>query len=130
MEKSEMMKKFEAETGKCAFISVRSCGNCSDDYIVWLEAKAAAYDRLMSGVWHSGKERPTKTGWYCAVYTTIIISDDGKSTHTGKDELKIVQFHTKRDVWSYWFTNTRGHKIECNNVPKKWMAIPDGWEET
>ena len=94
-----------------------------------LKIKAEAYDKLISGVWHSGKERPTKNGWYCAVYSTNIISADGISTHQGEDELRIVQFHTKRDVWRYWFTNTRGRQVECNNVPKKWMAIPDGWEE-
>ena len=62
MEKSEMMKKFEAETGKQSAIVKFMVGgqalepksypklgpyDYSTDYIAWLEARAAAYDRLI-----------------------------------------------------------------------------------
>ncbi len=63
MEKTEMMKKFEAETGKqSAIVKFMAGGQAMEirsyprlgvfdysvDYISWLESKASAYDRLMS----------------------------------------------------------------------------------
>lgn len=53
MEKTEMMKRYEAETGESASDELYS-GSMklympTNDYIAWLEAKASAYDRLMSG---------------------------------------------------------------------------------
>ena len=47
MEKTEMMKRYEAETGNEAidYLTEYPFG----DYTRWLEAKAAAYDRVMSG---------------------------------------------------------------------------------
>jgi len=63
MEKSEMMKKFEVETGKqSAIVKFMSGGQALErksypklgpydynmEYLAWLEAKAAAYDRVMS----------------------------------------------------------------------------------
>jgi hypothetical protein len=46
MEKTEMMKRYEAETGNEAidYLTEYPFG----DYTRWLEAKAEAYDRLMS----------------------------------------------------------------------------------
>lgn len=59
MKKTEMMKRFEAETGKQALtyimvhVSVDGYDHGelvpSEEYNNWLEAKATAYDRLMSG---------------------------------------------------------------------------------
>jgi len=55
MEKTEIMKRYEAETGKQStrFVTdgIHSVGieGWHYEYIVWLEAKATAYDRLMSG---------------------------------------------------------------------------------
>lgn len=64
MEKSYLMKKFEAETGKQSAIVKFMCGGQALDqksypklgpydynmeYIEWLESKAEAYDRLISG---------------------------------------------------------------------------------
>lgn len=51
MEKTELMKRYEAETGKSARDELYS-GSIklympTIDYIAWLEAKAAAYDRLV-----------------------------------------------------------------------------------
>jgi len=63
MEKTEMMKRYEEETGKHSVIMKFMAGgqaleskdfpkigpyDYSTDYIAWLEAKAAAYDRMMS----------------------------------------------------------------------------------
>jgi hypothetical protein len=67
MEKTELMIEFEQETGKqSAILKFITGGQALEqksypklgpydynmDYIAWLEAKATAYDRLMSG----GKE--------------------------------------------------------------------------
>jgi len=64
MEKTELMIKFEQETGKqSAILKFMSGGQALEqksypklgpydyntEYLAWLEAKAAAYDRLMSG---------------------------------------------------------------------------------
>ncbi len=63
MEKSEMMKKFEAETGKqSAIVKFMTGGQALErksypklgpydynmEYLAWLEAKATAYDNLVS----------------------------------------------------------------------------------
>lgn len=49
MEMTELMKRYEAETGECATWIWHEREFLTDDYIAWLEAKATAYDRLMSG---------------------------------------------------------------------------------
>jgi len=71
MEKSDIMKRYEAETGKqSAIVKFMAGGQAleskdfpkigpydySTDYIAWLEAKAAAYDRIMSGGQKTPKE--------------------------------------------------------------------------
>lgn len=35
---TELMKRYEAETGKSPLLPIR-CGNCTSDYIAWLETK-------------------------------------------------------------------------------------------
>ena len=51
MEKTEMMKRYEAETGLSGSQSGEHLSEDIEtvDYVRWLEAKAAAYDRVMSG---------------------------------------------------------------------------------
>jgi hypothetical protein len=53
MDKTEMMKRYEAETGrkpKDLFMgSEESLIHFTREYVEWLEAKASAYDRLMGG---------------------------------------------------------------------------------
>ena len=64
MIKTETMKRYESETGKqSAIVKFMAGGQAlepksypklgpydySTDYIAWLEAKATAYDRMMSG---------------------------------------------------------------------------------
>jgi hypothetical protein len=73
MEKSEMMLRYEQETGRK---SVRGITDGIHDvwfdiwhyqYLAWLEAKATAYDRLMSGGKKTLKEWANIFGMYFAV---------------------------------------------------------------
>ena len=62
---TELMKRYEAETGKEAIDYLTEYP--FDDYTRWLEAKASAYDRLMSGGKKTLKEWANIFGRQCAV---------------------------------------------------------------
>jgi rubrerythrin len=97
MEKSEMMKKFEAETGKEAIDYLTEYP--FDDYTRWLEAKAAAYDRLMSAltsILTKAKEvenlSPSNVDWWCPNCGTTSCTYDGRCTKCGAE---IEQFQVE-----------------------------------
>lgn len=69
MEKSEMMKRYEEETGETLDMSILS-GDATGSWYGFLdsiEAKATAYDRLMSGGRKTLKEWANIFGMYFAV---------------------------------------------------------------
>ena len=124
MKRTEVMKRYEAETAKCAFVSVRSCGNCSDDYIVWLEAKAAAYDRLMKGD-ITRQEVASMLGqpiayadgfWKC--FQNIPIYDGFKWWDN-----KPASVHDGEYLPVSMLKDFDGKEVDS-------LTLPDGWEET
>lgn len=116
MNKTEMMKKYEAEAGKqSAIVKFMAGGQAleskdfpkigpydySTDYIAWLESKAEAYDRLST--WHD--DLPKNDGRYICV-----IGDGGYPI-----------------IFAKKFENGRWVLGEKEKI--KWAYLPDGWEE-
>ena len=110
MEKTEMMLEYEARTG---LNSTRVVGDhwCSeeahtDDYVddleerlIEAEAKAAAYDRLMSAltsILTKAKEvedlSPSNVDWWCPDCGTTSCTNDGRCTKCGAE---IEQFQVE-----------------------------------
>ena len=137
MGKSEMMKQFEEKTGKHSVILKFMAGGQSldqksypkigpydynIDYIAWLEAKATAYDRLMSG-----RATPKELANILQAY--VACNDNGR--------------------WSYFWTRPHAGKTEwyvgdyqgvlrgialldlppCSCHWTDSLIVPDGWEE-
>lgn len=153
MEKSEMMKKFEAETGKEAIDYLTEYP--FDDYTRWLEAKAnisdeaieafqelirnqcdkisalkekaEAYDRLMSGEGVTKKE-------VANIFGKVLVM-----TPNGYWQLWFSKPKRNRNGWSLHGGDTKsiGHTIahfsDLNIIHdgdwKDSLAMPDGWEE-
>jgi len=137
MEKTEMMKRFEEETGG------RSTGGFTDgfhcvgievwhfEYIAWLEAKAEAYDRLMSG----GKK--TLKEWANFLGTNIAINNNGDGVVsvnplefiTLSDGYKIAGYWSVRPGYPYTIFNIPSYLIAYSGDWKDTLTLPDGWEE-
>ncbi len=137
MEKSETMKRYEAETGKqSAIVKFMAGGQAleqksypklgpydySMDYIQWLEAKAAAYDRLMGG----GKK--TLKEW--ANIFGLPVAMDKNLSGIVFDE--IPELLRTVEAWRspYGYVG----KIPSCNIyfTCSWqdsLTLPDGWEE-
>ena len=146
MEKTEMMKRYEAETGKSArgelySSSIKLCMPTNDyiewleakaaaydrlmtvDYVRWLEAKAAAYGRLMSGGKKTLKEWANIFGMY------FCVDADG-------DGLACENEPYIKEGCDFWYPDAFGESI---TIPSKlidytgdWtysLTLPDGWED-
>jgi hypothetical protein len=122
MEKSEMMKKFEAETGKEAIDYLTEYP--FDDYTRWLEAKAAAYDRLMSG----GKKTLNEIA---NIFDSIVAMDESGRLHLFGMEPKI-----NKNVGEWQPAYRSYHErvpfcdIDFTGDWKDSLTLPDGWEAT
>lgn len=123
MEKTEMMKRYETETDECATWTWHEREFLTDDYIAWLEAKAEAYDRLMSG-----KATPKDLANILGKPVAI----DAES--------RLLWFPKKPESgWStwIWYDNQFGDfgeelpdgLINFNGDWKDSLTLPDGWEE-
>ena len=127
MDKTEMMKRYEAETGEdMPTVNVYKLLDWYKSFSVWLEAKAAAYNRLMSGGKKTPKEVANFFGFpiamnkYGAWYTfpTIpIIAETGfwysQVYPTGRFSHSIPTID----------------QIDFNGDWKNSITLPDGWEE-
>ena len=123
MEKSETMKRYEAETGKSAMDELYS-GSIklympTNDYIAWLEAQAATYDRLMSGE-YTLKDMANIFKMYSAIdsdgYARLFadppfIEGTGWSSNFPEEEFSVPGIVTHTEDWT------------------KSLTLPDGWEE-
>ena len=123
MEKSEMMKRCEAETGKSARDELYS-GSIklympTNDYIAWLEAKAAAYDRLMSG------ERKTLKEIANFLQRPIAIQP---SRLGGIAIFANVPFLGETEWKGHWMF-TIACDLDYTGDWKDSLTLPDGWEE-
>jgi hypothetical protein len=130
MEKTEMMKRYEVETGRKSVRGITDgIHNVWFDiwhyqYLQWLEAKADAYDRIMSG----GKK--TLKEWANLFGMVVAVDMDGEAwAFSG---VPVID----REIWR----NNEAHYGQgAFEIPKKlvefdgnWkdsLTLPDGWEE-
>ena len=121
MEKTEMMKKYEAYTGETledaeergktlAFLS---------KYTRWLEAKAAAYDRLMSGSVEGMKE------WANILGKPVALDDIGRGWWFTSIP-KIINGEWDAPVKALIPDSYIGGGISDWTTS---LTLPDGWEE-
>lgn len=137
MEKTEMMKKFEAETGKqSAIVKFMAGGQAMEirsyprlgvfdysvDYISWLESKASAYDRLMSG------GRKTLKEWANFLGKCFAVDPDGFGYSFGSKPI-IKDEHWWPDGDRIAYSAIRPDLIDFNGDWKDSLTLPDGWEE-
>jgi hypothetical protein len=124
MEKTELMLRYEQETGRK---SVRGITDGFHDvwfdiwhyqYLQWLEEKAEAYDRLMSGGKKTLKEWANIFGMYFAV---------GKSGvgYAYKYEPLLAGNNFSGQCFSVIYPEF----IDFTGDWKDSLTLPDGWEE-
>ena len=140
MEKSELMKRYEAETGKQSAIVKFMCGgqaleqksypklgpyDYSMDYIAWLEAKAAAYDRLMSG----GKK--TLKEWANIFGKPIVVDSDDTILVFSSVPRYDCGYSQEGEFIDDWIGEVIAH-IDCEYEGEYVddVTLPDGWEAT
>ncbi len=127
MEKSEMMKRYENETGEEAIDYLTEYP--FDDYTRWLEAKAEAYYRLMSGGKKSLKE------WANIFGMAVAVDQNAEVTCFG--HIPVMCYNRGKGIW----TNSTEHYgeeiyllptnlIDFDGNWKDSLTLPDGWEET
>jgi hypothetical protein len=130
MEKTEMMKRYEAETGRKSVRGITDgIHNVWFDiwhyqYLQWLEAKADAYDRLMSGGGMSIKELANFVG------LPVVQESDGTFT-AHKSMPKII----KGAYFDFWSSSSEDY-VEICGIPVYYtgdwrdsLTLPDGLEE-
>ena len=132
MDKTEMMKRYESETGKSARGELYSCSiklyMPTNDYIAWLEAKAEAYDRLMSG----GKK--TLNEWANIFGMPVAVDKNGEAACFV--HVPVMNLDYGEGIW----TNSPEHYGEgiyllppyLIDFDGEWtdsLTLPDGWKE-
>ena len=121
MEKTEMMKKYEKETGMCCAYDTLFEWDFSltDNYIAWLEAKAEAYDRLMSGGKKTLKELANILQRPIAIQPSRLgcISIFANIPFLGETE------------WHGYWMSTIACDLDYSGDWKDSLTLPDGWEE-
>ena len=120
MEKTELMKKYEAETGNEAidYLTEYPFG----DYTRWLEAKASAYDRLMSG------GRKTLKEWANFLGKCFAVDPDGFGYSFGSKPI-IKDEHWWPDGDRIAYSAIRPDLIDFNGDWKDSLTMPDGWDD-
>jgi len=143
MEKSEMMKKFEVETGKQSAILTVDIGFAepqfpSKVYADWIEAellkgsvKAAAYDRLTTGGRNTLKEWANIFGMNMAVDEKGdgIVSKYPLEFRPLYDGYKVAGYWTIRAGYPYTMFNIPFYIIDFSGSWQYSLTLPDGWED-
>lgn len=122
MEKTEMMKRYEAETGDSLEGAKERWKTFAfySRYIAWIEAKAEAYGRLMSGEVKTLKDMANIFQMYSAIdkdgYARLFadppfIDGNGWSSKFPEDEWSIPGI------------------VDFNGDWKSSRTLPDGWED-
>ena len=126
MDKSEMMKRYEAETGKKS-VRVMTDGIHAVafdvwhfEYINWLESKAAAYDRLMSGGKKTLNELANFLGKPITVDKSGAIFAHEFVPHTSFGEMWVSNLFDCMAIHPNLIDYTGGWKVS--------LTLPDGWE--
>jgi len=112
-----MMKRYEAETDECATWTWHEREFLTGDYLAWLEAKAAAYDRLMSGGKKTLKEIANFLG------NPVAVDREGR----------LLWFPRKPEIglttWIWYDKYLPKNIFDYTGDWKDSPTLPDGWEE-
>ena len=126
MEMTEMMKRYEKETGETLDMAIlaEDASGSWYGYIDMVDVKAAAYDRLMGGGKKTLKEMSNFLG------KIVVVHRDGRASWH-----EILP--NKNEQWGIWVV--RSYKDNHGDIPKDlilfdgdWqdsLTLPDGWEE-
>jgi hypothetical protein len=117
MEMTEMMKKYEKETGMCCAYDTLFEWDFSltDNYIAWLEAKAEAYDRLMSGGKKTLKELANILGKPVAIDI----------------ENRLLWFPKKPEIgWTTWIWYDEQFGCFGEELPNGLIAYTGDWKDS
>ncbi len=119
---TKFMKRYEAETGKSArgelySGSIKLCMP-TNDYIEWLEAKATAYDRVMSGGKFTMQEMANFKGRPVTVDADGAINAHGAEPHLARGGVA---------GFTDWWVNDAN---DYEEIPESFVEIPDGFDWT
>lgn len=129
---TELMKRYEAETGrkpKDLFMgSEESLIHFTREYVEWLEAKASAYDRLMSG----GQKTPKE--WANIFAMPVAVDQNGEASCFV--HVPVMWIDEGEGIWA----NSPNHYgeetyllppylIDFDGDWKTSLTLPDGWGE-
>lgn len=129
-EKTEMMKRYEAEIGKPGSESAEHLSEDIEtvDYVRWLETKASSYDRIMSGGKITMKELANILG------RAVVVNASGNvESFAGEPR---IDLH-----YGFWYLNEDDEDYEDDRylIPKDivdfngdWttsLTLPDKWEQ-
>jgi len=133
MEKTDLMLKYEKETGETLDMAIlaEDASGSWYGYIDMVDKKAAAYDRLMSG-W-----KKTLKEWANWLGTNIAVDEKGNGCvsknplefHPLGDGYKVAGYWTIRAGYSYLMFNIPAYLIEFNGDWTTSLTLPDNWEE-
>jgi hypothetical protein len=130
MEKSETMKRYEAETGKQStrFVTdgIHSAGIevWHYEYIAWLETKASAYDRLMSGGKKTLKEIANFLG------NPVAVDREGRLLwFPKKPETRLATWILYDEQFGGFGEYLPKNLFDYTGDWKDSLTMPDGWEE-
>lgn len=136
MDKTELMKRYESETGKQSAILKFMVGgqalesksypklghyDYNMEYIAWLEAKATAYDRIMSGGKKTLKELANFLGKPITVDKSGAIYAHQFVPHTSFGDMWVSNLFDCMAIHPNLIDYTGGWKAS--------LTLPDGWED-
>ena len=138
MIKTEIMKRYESETGKqSAIVKFMAGGQAlepksypklgpydySTDYIAWLETKATAYDRLMSG----GKK--TLKEWANILGKPVAVDVEGRLCwFPKKPEIGLTTWIWYDEKFGCFGEYLPKNLIDFTGDWQESLTLPDGWE--
>ena len=125
---TELIKQYEVEQDRTAVVEHSTGKVYLPDYIAWLEAKAEAYYRLMSGGKKSLKE------WANIFGMAVAVDQNAEVTCFG--HVPVMCYNRGKGIW----TNSTEHYgeeiyllptnlIDFDGNWKDSLTLPDEWEE-
>ena len=119
---TDMMKRYEAETDEIATWHWHDKEFVTDDYIAWLEAKAAAYDRMMSG----GKK--TLKEW-ANIFGTPVAVDKNFGGIVFDEMPELLRTVEAWRAPHGYVGKIPSVLIDYTDSWQDSLTLPDGWEE-
>lgn len=124
MEKTEMMKRYEAETGKPGSESAEHLSEDIEtvDYVRWLETKASSYDRIMSG------GRKTLKEW-ANIFGTPVAVDKNLSGIVFDEIPELLRTVEAWRALHGYVGLIPSLLVDFNGDWTTSLTLPDGWED-